>query len=190
MAYLKENPSEAKSLIWTLNLELTPIYAIEPYGPYGEVVYTTLVEALDQQNKDAKDLEYVNRVSIPGVLTGDTVKLFSGQVVPVLAADSKRGIYGWTVNQVIAAALKVVETLPAPPPPRAAPTLDQLTGAVTSFLNRIYYEYRNLGVTSAEAHPELCCHQHRPDHCLVFHRPVTRQGAGHHPSHEEPLLPD
>ncbi|MGH2415800.1 MAG: PatA/PatG family cyanobactin maturation protease, partial [Microcystaceae cyanobacterium] len=30
--YLEENLFEAKSLIWTLNLELTPIYAIEPKG--------------------------------------------------------------------------------------------------------------------------------------------------------------
>ena len=30
--YLDENLFEAKSLIWTLNLELTRIYAIEPKG--------------------------------------------------------------------------------------------------------------------------------------------------------------
>jgi len=33
--YLEQNPSEAKSLIWTLNLELTPVYAIEPVGSFG-----------------------------------------------------------------------------------------------------------------------------------------------------------
>lgn len=33
--YLGDNLSEAKSLIWTLNLELTPIYAIEPGGAFA-----------------------------------------------------------------------------------------------------------------------------------------------------------
>jgi hypothetical protein len=33
--HLSSHPSEAKALIWTLNLELTPIYAIEPAGPYA-----------------------------------------------------------------------------------------------------------------------------------------------------------
>jgi cyanobactin maturation PatA/PatG family protease len=44
--YLKVNPSEAKALIWTLNLELTPIYAIEPNGPFGHYVYDVLRELL------------------------------------------------------------------------------------------------------------------------------------------------
>ena len=61
VAYLKDNPSEAKSLIWTLNLELTPIYAIEPCGPFGDVVYKSLVELLEHQNKAPSDPDYVNR---------------------------------------------------------------------------------------------------------------------------------
>ncbi len=147
VAYLKANPSEAKWLIWTLNLELTPIYAIEPYGPYGEVVYQTLVDLLDQQTRAQSDADYVNRVSIPGVLTGDTVKLFSGQVLPALGSDSKRGIYGWTTNQLIAAAIEVA--LKAAPAGQTDVT-DQVTQTVNNFLNRIYYDFRNLGVTSPE----------------------------------------
>ena len=142
--YLRDNPSEAKSLIWTLNLELTPIYAIKPYGPYGEAVYESLIELLDAQNKLPTDRDYVTRASIPGLLTGDTVKLFSGQTVPALAVDARRGIHGWAVNQLIEAALRAVE--PQPPPAAA-----QLIGAVTNFLNRMYYDYRNLGLTSASS---------------------------------------
>jgi len=41
--YLELQPSEARSLIWTLSLDLTPIYAIEPSGPYGADVYRVLV---------------------------------------------------------------------------------------------------------------------------------------------------
>ena len=32
VAYLRQHPSEAKALIWTVNLELTAIYAIQPEG--------------------------------------------------------------------------------------------------------------------------------------------------------------
>ncbi|GAB3487404.1 PatA/PatG family cyanobactin maturation protease [Amycolatopsis cihanbeyliensis] len=49
VAYLKQNPSEASALIWTLNLELTPIYAVEPIGSYGPEVYRTLVSLLEAQ---------------------------------------------------------------------------------------------------------------------------------------------
>ena len=45
--------------------------------------------------------EYIQRVSIPGRITGRTVRLFSGQVVPVIEPDSPRGIYGWHVNTLV-----------------------------------------------------------------------------------------
>ncbi len=91
--YLEQNPSEAKSLIWTLNLELTPIYAIEPVGAFGRDVYGLLQEFLAGQVEAEDSEDYVERVSIPGVLSGKTVKLFSGQVVPVIEPHNTRGIY-------------------------------------------------------------------------------------------------
>jgi hypothetical protein len=33
--YLATDPTESDSLIWTLNLELTPVYAIAPRGTFG-----------------------------------------------------------------------------------------------------------------------------------------------------------
>src|SRR5262249_13130632 len=33
--HLGASLSEAQSLIWTLNLELTPIYALQPFGPFA-----------------------------------------------------------------------------------------------------------------------------------------------------------
>jgi hypothetical protein len=47
--YLGENLPEAKALIWTLNLELTPIYAIEPVGGFSRDVYEVLQSLLDGQ---------------------------------------------------------------------------------------------------------------------------------------------
>ncbi|WP_149977547.1 PatA/PatG family cyanobactin maturation protease, partial [Microcystis aeruginosa] len=90
--YLADNLSEAKSLIWTLNLELTPIYAIEPLGSFSREVYAALQELLSGQVQAEDSPEYIERVSIPGRITGRTVRLFSGQVVPVIEPDSPRGI--------------------------------------------------------------------------------------------------
>ena len=52
--------------------------------------------------------EYIQRVSIPGRITGRTVRLFSGQVVPVIEPDSPRGLYGWHVNTLVSAAIEAV----------------------------------------------------------------------------------
>ena len=47
--YLGSNLSEARSLIWTLNIELTPVYAIEPKGPFAREVYEILQQLLSGQ---------------------------------------------------------------------------------------------------------------------------------------------
>ncbi|NEO80932.1 MAG: PatA/PatG family cyanobactin maturation protease, partial [Moorea sp. SIO4G3] len=99
--YLEKNISEAASLIWTLNLELTPIYAIKPQAPFALEVYTYFQEFLAGQVLDTENEAYIERVSIPAVLTGETVTLFSGQVVPVIAPLNTRGMYGWKVNAVL-----------------------------------------------------------------------------------------
>lgn len=142
--YLEQNPSEAKSLIWTLNLELTPIYAIEPVGSFGRDVYGLLQEFLAGQVEAEDSEDYVERVSIPGILTGKTVKLFSGQVVPVIEPHNTRGIYSWKVNTLVTAALETVRTT------ATDATEETMRRTLGSFLNRIYYDLRNLGTTSQD----------------------------------------
>jgi len=142
--YLESSPSEARSLIWTLNLELTPIYAIEPYGPFAREVYGVLQQLLAGQIQAETSEEYVERVSIPGVLTGRTVKLFSGQVVPVIEPQNTRGLYGWKVNTLVAAALRTVGE------EAGTSDEDRMRRTLESFLNRIYYDLRNLGTTSQD----------------------------------------
>jgi hypothetical protein len=61
VSYLGENPYEAESLIWTLNLDATPIYAIMPTGPFATVAYERLREGFVGQLRDG-----VEMVSIPG----------------------------------------------------------------------------------------------------------------------------
>jgi cyanobactin maturation PatA/PatG family protease len=137
--YLENNPSEARSLIWTLNLDLTPIYAIEPIGAFAADVYDTLQQMLAGQVQAETSEDYIERVSIPGRLTGKTVKLFSGQVVPVIEPNATRGMYGWKVNSLVSAALATVEV------ETGERDEEGIRNSLTSFLNRVYYDLRSLG---------------------------------------------
>jgi cyanobactin maturation PatA/PatG family protease len=142
--YLAENLSEAKSLIWTLNLELTPIYAIEPKGAFAADVYETLQQILAGQVQPEDSEDFIERVSMPGLLTNRTVKLFSGQIVPVIEPQNTRGMYGWKVNSLISAAVETVRS-------QAGESNDQtMQRSLGSFLQRIYYDLRNLGQTSRD----------------------------------------
>jgi cyanobactin maturation PatA/PatG family protease len=143
--YLGANLSEAKALIWTLNLELTPIYAIEPVGAFARDVYAILQELLGGQIAAEASNDYVERVSIPGVLSGRTVKLFSGQVVPVVEIYNARGLYGWKINSLVNAAIDTVRTQAS-----QATENEAIRRTLRSFLNRIYYDLRNLGTTSQD----------------------------------------
>jgi cyanobactin maturation PatA/PatG family protease len=142
--YLAASPSESRSLIWTLNIELTPIYAIEPQGAFARDTYAVLQELLAGQIQAESSEEYVERVSIPGVLTGKTVKLFSGQVVPLLAPQNPRGMYGWKINTLVSAAIETVQTTVGDAQE------EPIRRTLGSFLNRIYYDLRNLGTTSQD----------------------------------------
>jgi cyanobactin maturation PatA/PatG family protease len=141
VAYLRLHPSEAKALIWTVNLELTAIYAIRPEGSFSEQIYGTLVDLLAGQIVAETDPGYIERVSVPGYMTGGSVKLFSGQQVPEVGVENLRGIYGWPVRTLMAA---VTDAVGAAADPEA--TQEALRG----FLDRVYYDLRNLGVTSAD----------------------------------------
>ena len=131
--YLAQNPWEAQSLIWTLNLDATPIYAIKPAGPYANVAYERLRAFLADDN--------VERVSIPGYVSS-SVRLMSGQIVPAIVPEV-RGMYSWSVSALVSS---VTAAAPLPEGVTAA----QVRGRIEDYLNRIYYDYRNLGVTPQE----------------------------------------
>jgi hypothetical protein len=142
--HLAAHASEARALIWTLNLELTPVYAIEPAGPYAADVYQLLTRLLAGEVAAEDHEDFIERVSVPGRTAGRTVRLFSGQVVPVVEVEQLRGLFGWRVNTLISAATQAA----------AAETGDRgegdLRGSLREFLTRIYYDLRNLGATSAD----------------------------------------
>jgi cyanobactin maturation PatA/PatG family protease len=129
--YLEQNPFEAPSLTWTLNLDATPIYAILPAGPYASVIYERLRSFLRDDD--------IERVSIPGYLAG-SVKLLSGQTVPTIIPEL-RGMYGWSVAALIE---NLTQAYPA------GPSAEDYSNKIREYLERIYYEFRNLGVTPQE----------------------------------------
>jgi cyanobactin maturation PatA/PatG family protease len=140
--HLGNNLSESTSLIWTLNLELTPIYAIEADGPFARDVYETLVVLMSDQIKEENDPDFVERICIPGTLSSKTVTLFSGQQVPVIELLTSRGVYGWKVNALIDAAVSAMPDKKVDDP--------DLRDGLKSFLERVYYSIRNLGTTSQD----------------------------------------
>jgi cyanobactin maturation PatA/PatG family protease len=143
--YLTANLAEARSLIWTLNIELTPVYAIEPVGAFARDVYEVLRFMLAGEVKAETDADYVERVSIPGLLTERTVRLFSGQVVPVIEPVNTRGMYGWKTNTLVDSALKASGVAGS-----GAGQKDKIRSTLEQFLNRVYYDLRNLGKTSRD----------------------------------------
>jgi cyanobactin maturation PatA/PatG family protease len=141
--YVDHNPDEGRSLIWTLNVDLTPVYVLEPKGPFAPEVYEMLLIMLDGQIAPETSDEFIERVSLPARRTNRTVELMSGQVVPVITLHYVRGMYGWKVNTLVNAALRAVEA-------EDEASIEAIRYSLTSFLNRVYYDLRNLGQTSRD----------------------------------------
>jgi cyanobactin maturation PatA/PatG family protease len=140
LRHLEANPYDASSVIWTLNLDATPIYAIQPVGPYAEIGYERLREFLQGQLDRETPVELV---SVPGVI-GGKVRLQSGQIVPVIV-PALRGLFSWATRPL-------VEHVLGARPDAAAEAADydaQFIG-LTDFLSRVYYDLRNLGITAEE----------------------------------------
>lgn len=146
--YLNYRPSESTKVIWTLNLDLTPIYALEAEVAYPEDVYSTLRDALARQAKPEDDLEHVSRVSIPGVLTNRTVRLFSGQLLPVVVVQP-RGLFEWNVRRLVD---QVIDAIRGRPEIASNKDFDEdrVRRLVQIFLDKVYFECRNLGAAPAD----------------------------------------
>ena len=136
--YLKENPWDSAAILWTVNLDATPIYAIQAQGGFASETYQRLSDFLGEQVRGE-----VERVSIPGYSTG-SARLLTGQVVPIIW-PVLRGMYSWN-------AMALVQAICGTPPREKAPQKekDEYIGkaqAVANFLRRVYEELRNLGIT-------------------------------------------
>lgn len=136
--HLEKNPAAAANLIWTLSVDATVIYAIMPYGPYANIAYDRLKEFLRAQIQEG-----VERVSIPGLIHG-SVRLLNGQQVPVIFPEV-RGMYAWTTNELITNCCGKV-----PDNQAEQKHHNEKVAGIRNFLDRVYYEIRNLGATSPE----------------------------------------
>ena len=115
-----------------------PIYAIAPAGPFAAAAYDRLRQAFQGQLREG-----VEMVSVPGIV-GGAARLQSGQIVPVII-PAVRGMFSWPTRQVIAALLG------EPPEKKADRDLyDRRAAGLGNFLNRVYYDLRNLGLTPEE----------------------------------------
>jgi cyanobactin maturation PatA/PatG family protease len=132
LKYLDANPWDAEELIWTLEVDLTPIYAIHPHGSHGPVVYERLRDYLKEQLNGN-----IQRISVPGRSTGQTTLLSGYQVANLF--PSIRGMYSWTTEALAEASTK-----------GAKGSAKILAENVGNFLNRIYHQMRNLGVSPSE----------------------------------------
>lgn len=141
LKYFDNNPWDAASIHWTLNLDATPIYAIQAQGPFARDVYERLRGFLREQLTEG-----VERVSVPGLAVGN-VRLLSGQTVPALLPDL-RGMYSWTTAALVEAVGGKAPAKDAKPQARSA--YDEKTQAVANFLLRVYDELRNLGLTAPD----------------------------------------
>lgn len=132
LAYLDENPWDAEELIWTLDIDSTPVYSLIPQGSHVAVGYERIRHFLKEQINGN-----IQRISVPGISAG-TRTLLNGQKVALLA-PRLRGMYSWTTEALVDASTK-----------GAKGGNKALAESVTNFLNRIYYQMRNLGVSSEE----------------------------------------
>ena len=136
--YLESEPSSAASVRWILTQESTPIYAVHPAGPFAPWIYERLRGFLREQLGGG-----VERVSVPGYL-GGPVTLASGQQVPALMPEL-RGMYSWSTPALVEAVLG------APPSKKEErDEHEQQAREISNFLERIYYEIRNLGQAPQE----------------------------------------
>jgi cyanobactin maturation PatA/PatG family protease len=118
-----------------------PIYAIQPAGPFAAEVYARLREFLNGQINEG-----VERCCVPGVVAGQAV-LLNGQVVPVIYPEL-RGMYSWDTNALVEAATGKAPAESAKAEEREA--YRRRTETVRNFLERTYYEVRNLGLMPQE----------------------------------------
>ncbi|MEM7588182.1 MAG: S8 family serine peptidase, partial [Acidobacteriota bacterium] len=159
--HLKRFPEDAGAVVWTLNQDATPVFAIQPWGSFATKAYGLLSDFLRDQHVDPEDAgadasredsgsrsakhryarvrERLYRVAIAGRIVG-TTSLFNGTVVPVIRPVT-RGMFNWDAS-VLIRAIRKSSSLSTERGP--------VTEAIENLLRRVYYELRNLGLTSQE----------------------------------------
>ena len=140
LRYLDENPEANEDILWTLSLDATPIYVILPFGGFAETVYRKIRQFYREQLAGG-----ISRISVPGMIVGSTT-LLSGQNLPMVMPRGQ-GMYSWSTSALVEA---VAGPQPNTDDAKAVRTFNTKREGLENFLERIYYELRNLGITSQE----------------------------------------
>lgn len=150
------NFPDADAIYWTLTIDSIPIYVIKPLDVFGLGFFASLILALWHQEVSHEDPTHyrsnsadtpdalpaprdafpppggVARVSMAGwVDSSNTTKLLNGTVVPTLVTDW-RGFYQWDLYSLF------------------GPDPDQWPAGAEGFLERIYNEFRNVGISAQD----------------------------------------
>ncbi len=142
--YLEANPTERDCLIWTLVIDGTPVYGLVPDGPFDDAIYDVFLQLLAGQAAARETTDFIERISIPGRRTGETIRLHSKARIPIVAVSDLRGIYGWKINALVGDAVNRIYGA------RKSRASRLLQDALTDFLNRIYFDLHNLGQKSRD----------------------------------------
>jgi cyanobactin maturation PatA/PatG family protease len=131
--HLSEDLPLATGLTFILMQDQTPIYAVQPAGPFAREIYQVMLDALKSSIQPEGDKQ---RVAIPGYVAGVT-RLMNGMTLPVLYPDL-RGMVKWQSETLIQSA-------------KAAAAADDVPDdVILNFLDRVYDEMRNLGLAPSE----------------------------------------
>jgi cyanobactin maturation PatA/PatG family protease len=131
LAHLDANPYDASAVHWVLNLDGAPLYFLEPTGPFASETYELLRGFLREHIQEG-----VERVSVPGIVAG-TAPHRSGVELPVVVPFLS-GMYSWTTKALVASVADAAGK-------SSGKAKANLAESVSGFLDRVYFELRNLG---------------------------------------------
>lgn len=95
IAYLDNNPAEARRLRWLVSINGERRYVARPVGAFASQIYDMLAAlVLGDVRGD------ITVASLPGWTTDSTIELMDGTVVRELRMNSLRGVYGWHPAQI------------------------------------------------------------------------------------------
>ncbi|WP_329583248.1 S8 family serine peptidase [Streptomyces sp. NBC_01361] len=127
------------------------------YPPVSHV-YRIFGDAILGQIQPQDDPNYVSRVAIPGELTGRTTRLFNGMEVPVVRVRATDQLATWNEPALVNAVVKAVKEAAKPTaeaaqdedPQEVAAQEANLRTTVRALLDKVYYQFRNLGQSSPD----------------------------------------
>lgn len=168
------NRTDVASLIWTLSIDDSPVYAIMPTDAFAFEIHDLLLEFLNDQvdeetrlaqinaaildrrnakRKSAKD-EKTDAVGSPinlevgrvavAGVISGQIKLYTGETVPIIRPDN-RGLRNWTTKALLDAAQRKAFG-------QGDPTTEEIEAIrdLAEFLNVAYNQTRNLGIASQD----------------------------------------